>query len=178
RIITIEQGKPLEQAIQEVEASASFISWFAEEAKRTYGAVIPSRQSDVRQLTTMHPLGPVAAFTPWNYPFSQAARKVGAALASGCSVILKGPEHTPSSPVHLVQVLIDAGLPNEALALLYGDAPAIAAQLIESDAIRKISFTGSTQVGKQLMRAAGATMKRTTMELGGHAPVLVFDDLD
>src|SRR5690606_29106738 len=135
-------------------------------------------QSDVRQLTTMHPLGPVAAFTPWNYPFSQAARKVGAALASGCSVILKGPEHTPSSPVHLVQVLIDAGLPNEALALLYGDAPAIAAQLIESDAIRKISFTGSTQVGKQLMRAAGATMKRTTMELGGHAPVLVFDDLD
>lgn len=178
RDITIEQGKPLEQAIQEVESAAAFISWFAEEAKRTYGTVIPSRQSDVRQSTMLHPVGPVAAFTPWNYPFSQAARKVGAALASGCSVILKGPEYAPAAPVHLVQAFIDAGLPADALALVYGDAPAIANQLIESENIRKISFTGSTQVGKQLMRDAGAKMKRTTMELGGHAPVIVFNDTD
>ncbi len=178
RDITLEQGKPLEQAAQEVESSAAFICWFAEEARRTYGVVIPSRHDDVRQLTTWHPVGPVAAFTPWNYPLSQAARKVGAALASGCSVVLKGPEYTPAASVHLVHAFIDAGLPADALSLVFGDAPAIAAQLIDSDQIRKISFTGSTQVGKQLMRDAGAKMKRTTMELGGHAPVIVFADTD
>ncbi|WP_322041931.1 NAD-dependent succinate-semialdehyde dehydrogenase [Paraburkholderia sp. J67] len=177
-IMTREQGKPVGEAKGEVLAGGDVIDWFAEEGRRTYGRVVPSRTDAVRQIVTREPVGPVACFTPWNFPLNQAVRKVSAALASGCTVVLKGPEETPASCAALVQVFIDAGVPTGALNLVFGVPAEVSSYLIAHPAIRKISFTGSTPVGKLLAAKAGEHMKRATMELGGHAPAIVFADAD
>jgi succinate-semialdehyde dehydrogenase/glutarate-semialdehyde dehydrogenase len=177
-VLTLEQGKPLGQARAEVLSSADLIDWFAEEARRTYGRIIPSRAVTTHQLAFREPVGPVAAFTPWNFPMAQIVRKVGGALAAGCSIIVKGPEETPASPAELIRAFVDAGVPPGTVNLVFGDPAAISAQLVPHPVIRKISFTGSTAVGKRLAALAGQHMKRTTMELGGHAPVVVFGDAD
>ncbi|KGJ10979.1 NAD-dependent succinate-semialdehyde dehydrogenase (plasmid) [Paracoccus versutus] len=177
-LMVAEQGKPLAQARVETMAGAEIIEWFAEEARRTYGQVIPPRVPGVTQLTIREPLGPVAAFTPWNFPINQAVRKVSAALAAGCTIIVKAPEETPASPAELIRCFADAGVPAGVVNLVYGDPAEISGYLIPHPVIRKVSFTGSTAVGKQLALMAGLHMKPATMELGGHAPVLVFDDAD
>lgn len=176
--MTLEQGKPLAEAKGEVVSAADMIDWFAEEARRTYGRVIPARSHAVRQFVVKEPVGPVAAFTPWNFPIAQAVRKVGAALAAGCSIILKGPEETPASCAAMVRAFADAGLPAGVLNLVYGVPAEISAYLVPNPVIRKLSFTGSVPVGKHLAALAGAHMKRSTMELGGHAPAIVFEDAD
>ena len=178
QLMTLEQGKPLAEARMEVMAGADTIDWFAEEGRRAYGRVIPARQMDVYQLVIKEPVGPVAAFTPWNFPINQIVRKLSAALAAGCSIIVKAPEETPASPAELIRAFIDAGVPAGVVNLVYGDPAHISTYLIAHPAIRKISFTGSTPVGKQLAAMAGQHMKRMTMELGGHAPVVVFNDAD
>jgi succinate-semialdehyde dehydrogenase/glutarate-semialdehyde dehydrogenase len=177
-VMTREHGKPQGEAKGEVMSGADILDWFAEEARRTYGRVIPARSDTVQQIVSKEPVGPVAAFTPWNFPINQAARKVAAALAAGCSVILKGPEETPASCAALVQALADAGLPAGVLNLVYGVPADISAYLIPRRTIRKVSFTGSVPVGKHLAALAGAHMKRVTMELGGHSPAIVFADAD
>src|SRR5437763_7367806 len=177
-IMTAEQGKPLVEAKGETLLAGDIIDWFAEEARRTYGLVIPARASNVHQLVVTEPVGPVAAFTPWNFPITQAVRKVSAALAAGCSVILKGPEETPASCAALIKCYVDAGVPAGVVQLVFGVPAEISEYLIPHPVIRKISFTGSTPVGKQLAALAGLHMKRATMELGGHAPAIVFDDAD
>ncbi|SIQ51794.1 NAD-dependent succinate-semialdehyde dehydrogenase [Bosea sp. TND4EK4] len=177
-LMTREQGKPLVEARLETLGAADTIEWFAEEARRGYGRIVPARATNVTQLVIHEPVGPVAAFTPWNFPLNQAVRKVSAALAAGCSVILKGPEETPASCAELVRAFADAGLPAGVLNLVYGVPATISGHLIPHPVIRKISFTGSTPVGKKLAALAGEHMKRVTMELGGHAPALVFDDAD
>lgn len=177
-ILTIEQGKPLQQAKLEVLAGAEFIEWCAEEARRTYGMVIPARGPNVLQMTLRSPVGPVAAFAPWNFPINQCVRKLAAGLAAGCSFVMKAPEDTPASPAEIVRVFVDAGVPGHAINLVYGDPPAISGHLIPHPVIRKISFTGSTEVGRQLGAMAASHMKLATMELGGHAPVIVSEDVD
>ncbi|MFD1985177.1 NAD-dependent succinate-semialdehyde dehydrogenase [Mesorhizobium newzealandense] len=177
-LMTLEQGKPIAEARMEAFAAADIIDWFAEEARRSYGRIVPARFDGVSQSVVKEPVGPVAAFTPWNFPLNQAVRKLSAALAAGCSIIIKGPEETPASPAELVRAFVDAGLPNGALNLVYGTPAEISAYLIPHPVIRKISFTGSTPVGKQLASLAGLHMKRATMELGGHAPVIVLPDAD
>ena len=177
-IMTTEQGKPLTQARIETLAAADTIDWFAEEARRTYGQVIPSRQTNVQQLAVKVPVGPVAAFTPWNFPINQVVRKLSAALAAGCSIIVKAPEDTPAAPAELIRAYADAGVPAGVVSLVYGVPAEISEYLISHPSIRKISFTGSTAVGKHLAALAGQHMKKATMELGGHAPVIVFEDAD
>ena len=178
RLMTLEQGKPLAEARMETVAGADIIDWFAEEARRTYGRVIPARAEGVYQLSLREPVGPVAAFTPWNFPINQANRKIAIALAAGCSIIVKGPEETPASCAELVRCYVDAGLPAGVVQLVFGVPADISGYLIPHPVIRKISFTGSTAVGKQLAALAGQHMKRVTMELGGHAPAIVFADAD
>jgi len=178
RELTAEQGKPIAEAKMEVLAGADIIDWFAEEARRTYGRVIPARAEGVYQLVVKEPVGPVAAFSPWNFPINQAVRKISAALAAGCSIILKGPEETPGPCAELVRAFVDAGVPAGTINLVFGVPADISNYLIPHPVIRKVSFTGSTAVGKQLAALAGLHMKRVTMELGGHAPVIVFDDAD
>jgi len=177
-LMTRENGKPLVQAGLEIGVGADTIDWFAEEARRTYGQVIPARMSGVTQMTLKLPVGPVAAFSPWNFPVNQIVRKISAALATGCSIIVKAPEETPASPAELIRAFTDAGVPNGVINLVYGVPAEISEYLIPHPVIRKISFTGSTPVGKHLAALAGQHMKRATMELGGHAPVLIFDDAD
>lgn len=178
RILTREQGKPLAEARAEIDVSADIFDWFAEEARRAYGRIIPARDRFVRQSVFKSPIGPVAAFTPWNFPVSQTARKLGAALAAGCSLVVKPSEDTPASPAVLAEVLHEAGLPAGVVNFVYGVPADISTFLIAHPAIRKVSFTGSVPVGKHLASLAGAHMKPATMELGGHAPVLVFGDAD
>lgn len=178
QLMTLEQGKPLAEARMEAMSAGDLIDWFAEEARRTYGQVIPARADGVSQLVIKEPVGPVAAFTPWNFPINQAVRKVSAALAAGCSVILKGPEETPASCAALVRAYADAGVPAGVVNLVFGVPSEISEYLIPHPVIRKITFTGSTPVGKKLAALAGQHMKRITMELGGHAPAIVFDDAD
>jgi succinate-semialdehyde dehydrogenase / glutarate-semialdehyde dehydrogenase len=178
KILTMEQGKPLAEAKGEALAGADVIDWFAEEGRRAYGRVIPSRGEGIYQIVVKEPVGPVAAFTPWNFPINQAVRKISAAVATGCSVIIKGPEETPASCAALVQAYLDAGLPAGVINLVFGVPAEISEYLIPHPTIRKISFTGSTVVGKHLASLAGAHMKRVTMELGGHAPAIVFEDAD
>ncbi len=178
RLLTMEQGKPFAEAKGEVLAGADVIDWFAEEARRAYGRVIPARAEGVYQLVIKEPVGPVAAFTPWNFPINQVVRKLSAALAAGCSIIVKAPEETPASPAELIRAFADAGVPAGTINLVYGIPSEISEYLIPHPVIRKMSFTGSTVVGKQLAALAGAHMKRVTMELGGHAPAIVFDDAD
>jgi succinate-semialdehyde dehydrogenase/glutarate-semialdehyde dehydrogenase len=177
-VMTMEQGKPLVEAKGETLAGADVIDWFAEEGRRAYGRVIPARAEGVYQIVVKEPVGPVAAFTPWNFPINQAVRKISASLATGCSVIIKGPEETPASCAALVQAYLDAGLPAGVINLVFGVPATISEYLIPHPTIRKISFTGSTVVGKHLASLAGKHMKRVTMELGGHAPAIVFDDAD
>ena len=176
--MTLEQGKPLEQSRLETLAGADIIDWFAGEAQRTYGQVIPGRAPDVIQMTLKLPVGPVAAFTPWNFPINQVVRKLSAALAAGCSIIVKAAEETPASPAGLIDAFVEAGIPAGVVNLVYGVPAEISEYLIPHPVIRKISFTGSTPVGKQLAALAGLHMKRATMELGGHAPVIVAEDAD
>jgi len=179
RLITQEQGKPLPEAKGEAMAAADIIEWFAEEGFRVYGRIVPSRYNlAVRQMVLKDPVGPVAAFTPWNFPINQVVRKVGAALAAGCSMLVKAPEETPAGPAGLIRAFADAGLPPGVLGLVYGNPAEISSYLIAHPVIRKITFTGSTPVGKQLAAMAGQHMKRVTMELGGHAPVIVCEDAD
>ncbi len=177
-LLTQEQGKPLAEARIELGISADVVDWFAEEGRRAYGRVIPARSPGITQLSVREPVGVVAGFTPWNFPVSQAVRKISAALAAGCSFILKGPEETPASCAELVRAFIDAGLPDGVLQLVFGVPAEISEYLIPHPVVRKISFTGSTAVGKHLAAMAGANMKRATMELGGHAPAIVFADAD
>jgi len=178
RLLTLEQGKPFVEARGEVLAGADIIEWFADEGRRVYGRIVPSRNLSAQQLVLKEPLGPVAAFTPWNFPVNQIVRKLGAALASGCSFLVKAPEETPASPAALLQAFVDAGVPPGTVGLVYGDPAEISNYLIPHPIIRKVTFTGSTPVGKQLAALAGAHMKRATMELGGHAPVIVAADAD
>lgn len=178
-LITQEQGKPLVEAAGEAVAAADIIEWFADEGLRVYGRIVPSRGNPaIRQMVLKDPVGPVAAFTPWNFPINQVVRKVAAALSAGCSILVKAPEETPAGPAALVQAFVDAGLPPGVLQLVYGNPAEISGYLIPHPIIRKITFTGSTPVGKQLAAMAGQHMKRVTMELGGHAPVIVAEDAD
>ena len=178
QLMTLEQGKPLAQARLETGVGSDIIDWMAEEGRRAYGRIVPARAAGVQQLVMREPVGPVAAFSPWNFPINQAVRKISAALAAGCSIILKAPEETPAAPAELVRCFIDAGVPAGVVNLVYGVPAEISSYLIPHPVIRKISFTGSTAVGKQLAAMAGQHMKRATMELGGHAPVVVYDDAD
>jgi succinate-semialdehyde dehydrogenase/glutarate-semialdehyde dehydrogenase len=178
RIMTMEQGKPLPEARMEIMGAADTIDWFAEESRRAYGRVIPPRAEGVYQLVVKEPVGPVAAFTPWNFPINQIVRKLSAALATGCSIIVKAPEETPASPAELIRAFVDAGVPKGVIGLVYGVPAEISSYLIPHPIIRKVTFTGSTPVGKHLAEMAGKYMKRATMELGGHAPAIVFDDAD
>jgi succinate-semialdehyde dehydrogenase/glutarate-semialdehyde dehydrogenase len=177
-IMTQEQGKPLAEARMETLAAADIIDWLAEEGRRAYGRLVPSRNASVEQKVIKEPVGPVAAFTPWNFPINQVVRKLSSALAAGCSIIVKAPEETPASPAELIRAFIDAGVPAGVIGLVYGDPAQISSYLIAHPTIKKVTFTGSTPVGKQLAALAGQHMKRATMELGGHAPALVFDDAD
>ena len=177
RLLTQEQGKPLPEAIGEVLGSAQMFDYFAEEAKRAGGRVLV-RPTGQRSIVIPQPVGPTATFTPWNFPIYLLAKKVAAALAAGCTVISKPPEETPGCTGALAKALDDAGIPNGVFQLVHGVPDSVSRHLIGSPIIRKISFTGSTQVGKHLMKLAADGMKRITMELGGHAPVLVFDDCD
>ncbi|WP_415392046.1 NAD-dependent succinate-semialdehyde dehydrogenase [Paracoccus sp. SJTW-4] len=177
-IMTREQGKPLAEARGETLAAADIIDWFAEEGRRAYGQIIPARAAGVTQMALKLPVGPAAAFTPWNFPINQVVRKLSGALAAGCSIIVKAPEETPASPAELIRCFADAGVPAGAVNLVYGVPAEISEYLIAHPVIRKISFTGSTPVGKHLAALAGQHMKRATMELGGHAPVIVCEDAD
>lgn len=176
--LTQEQGKVFAEAKMEVLGAADITDWFAEEGRRAYGRIIPARADGVRNMVIMEPIGPVAGFSPWNFPVTQAVRKIAASLAAGCSIIIKCPEETPGSPVGLVKAFHDAGVPPGVINLVYGVPAEISEYLIPSPIIRKVSFTGSVPVGKHLNALAASHMKRATMELGGHAPVLVFDDAD
>lgn len=177
--MVLEQGKPLAEARQEVLISADIFDWTADEGRRTYGRVVPSRVPGARWLVTKEPVGAVAAFTPWNFPAVIPARKISAALAVGCTMVIKPSEETPASVLELARALDDAGLPKGVLNVVYGVPAQVSEQLINHPAIRKITFTGSTAVGRHIAQlAAQAGVKRATMELGGHAPVLVFADAD
>jgi succinate-semialdehyde dehydrogenase/glutarate-semialdehyde dehydrogenase len=171
-----EQGKPLAEAKGETLAAVDIIEWFADEGRRVYGRLVPPRNMAVQQQVWKEPVGPVAAFTPWNFPINQVVRKVCAALSTGCSIIVKAPEETPASPAGLIKAFVDAGVPAGVVGLVYGNPAEISSYLIAHPVIRKITFTGSTPVGKQLAALAGQHMKRVTMELGGHAPVIVAED--
>jgi succinate-semialdehyde dehydrogenase/glutarate-semialdehyde dehydrogenase len=177
-ILTQEQGKSFVEAKGEVVTSADIVEWFAEEGRRAYGRIIPSRNPSVRQMVVTEPVGVVAAFTPWNFPTLTPARKIAASLAAGCSIILKASEETPGACVEMVKCFIDAGLPPGVLNLVFGVPATISEHLIASPIVRKISFTGSVPVGKHLAQLAAKGMKRATMELGGHSPVVVFGDAD
>lgn len=177
-VSTVEQGKVLAESTAEAAASGDIFDWFAEEARRAYGRIVPSKQPGVRHNVLKEAIGPVAAFTPWNFPLTIPSRKLAAALAAGCTVIIKPAEETPGTCLELARALDDAGLPKGVLNVVFGHPAQISEHLIASPVIKKISFTGSTVVGKQLSELAARGMKKTTMELGGHAPVLVCEDAD
>ena len=176
-LLTTEQGKPLAEARTEVASCAATFDYFAEEAKRSYGRVLV-RPTGQRSLVLKQPVGPVAAFSPWNFPVNLMVKKLAAALAAGCSIICKPPEETPACTSAIFRCVADSGLPGSVAQLVYGMPDMVSRQLIASPIIRKISFTGSVPVGKHLLKLAADGVKRTTMELGGHAPVLIFDDCD
>ena len=177
-LITLELGKPLAESRREVETAAELFEWAAEESRRSYGRVIPSRRPGRQLSIVREPVGPVAAFTGWNAPAITPARKLSYALGAGCSVILKAAESTPASALFLVQALHQAGLPAGACNLLFGNPAAVAVRLIAAPEVRAITLTGSVSVGRELAAQAGRSLKRAVLELGGHAPVLVFDDVD
>jgi len=179
RTMTAEQGKPLRAARNEVQYGADFLLWYAEEAKRVYGETIPAPRGDQRFIVMRQAVGPVGAITPWNYPISMITRKVGPALAAGCSIVLKPAEATPLCAVEMFKLFHDAGIPKGVVNLVTGLDPAPIGEVLLTDRrIRKLTFTGSTEVGKMIAARAAAQMKRVSLELGGHAPFLVFDDAD
>jgi succinate-semialdehyde dehydrogenase / glutarate-semialdehyde dehydrogenase len=177
-ILTAEQGKPLAEARTEVLLGAAYLEWFGEEAKRIYGEVIPAHQADKRLIVLRQPVGVVAAITPWNFPNAMIARKVGAALAAGCTVVCKPASQTPLSALAMAELALRAGVPAGVFNVLTGAASAIGGELCSNPAVRKLTFTGSTEIGKQLMVQCAGTMKKISMELGGNAPFIVFDDAD
>jgi len=178
KVQTQEQGKPYVESRAEVLTSADIIDWYAEEGRRTYGRIIPGRQKGVRQMVVQEPVGIVAAFTPWNFPTLTPVRKIAGALAAGCSIIIKASEETPGGCVELVRCFADAGVPEGVLNLVFGVPAEVSEHLIPQKAVKKISFTGSVPVGKHLAGLAAKGMKKATMELGGHSPVVVFEDAD
>ena len=177
-ILTSEQGKPMAEARSEIAYGGSFVEWFAEEAKRTYGDIIPGHQADKRILAMKQPIGVCAAITPWNFPNAMITRKVAPALAAGCTVVLKPAELTPLSAFAIAELGERAGLPAGVFNVLTGDAPTMGAELCANPVVRKLSFTGSTEVGRILMRQSADTIKKLSLELGGNAPFIVFDDAD
>jgi succinate-semialdehyde dehydrogenase/glutarate-semialdehyde dehydrogenase len=177
-LLTLEQGKPLAEARGEVGYAASFFEWFAEEAKRAYGDVIPSPNPNAKIIVTREPVGVVAAITPWNFPLAMITRKAGPALAAGCTMVLKPSEETPLSAFALAVLAGEAGIPAGVFNVVSGDAVAIGGALTESEVVRKLSFTGSTRVGKLLAKQSADTLKKLSLELGGNAPFIVFDDAD
>ena len=177
-ILTLEQGKPLAEARGEILYAASFIEWFAEEAKRIYGDIIPSHKPDARIVVTKEPIGVVAAITPWNFPAAMITRKVGPALAAGCTMVVKPAQQTPLTALALAVLAEEAGVPAGVFHVITGSSRDIGAALCESDVVRKLSFTGSTEVGRTLMEQCAPTIKKLSLELGGNAPFIVFDDAD
>lgn len=179
RIMTMEEGKPLIEAQAEIRYAASFLEWFAEEGRRVYGATVPANSSNKRILVLKRPVGVTAAITPWNFPTAMITRKLGPALAAGCSMVIKPSELTPLSALELAKIFEAVGLPKGVLSVVVGlDAPDLVAPIMADMRVRKVSFTGSTEVGKILMRQAADTVKRLSLELGGHAPFIVFEDAD
>ncbi|RYG73281.1 NAD-dependent succinate-semialdehyde dehydrogenase [Lentibacillus lipolyticus] len=177
-ILTTEQGKPLQEAIGEVKGAAGFLLWYAEEASRAYGEWIPSSKKSKRLLVIPQPVGVVGAITPWNFPASMITRKIGPALAAGCTVVLKPAPETPLSAIEIVKIMEKAGMPKGVVNLVTGDAEAIGNTMLNSKDVRLMTFTGSTEVGKYLMRESADHVKKLSLELGGHAPIIVFDDAD
>src|SRR5579862_3330652 len=178
KTLTMEQGKPLAEAKAEILHSADTFEWFAEEGKRAYGQLIPNSQPGKRHVTVKHPVGVVASISPWNFPITLQSRKIAPALAVGCTVIARPASQTPLSLVQVFECMIEAGVPAGVANLVIGSAQEMADEFLENPIVRKISFTGSTEVGKQLMRAAADGLKRISLELGGHAPFIVFPDAD
>ena len=179
RTLTLEGGKPLAEARGEIAYAASFFGWFAGEAERVYGRTIPASQASKRLMVLRQPVGVVGAITPWNFPAAMVTRKVGPAIAAGCSVVLKPAEQTPLTAIAIAEILAEAGLPAGVLTVVTTSDPgAVGNELLKSSLVRKITFTGSTEVGKYLMREASASVKRVSLELGGHAPYIVFADAD
>ena len=177
-IMTAEQGKPLAESRGEIAYGAAFIEWFAEEARRVYGDTIPGPANDKRIVTIKQPVGVVACITPWNFPNAMLTRKVGPALAAGCTVVCKPANATPLSALAIAELAVRAGIPPGVINVLAGETRAIGAELTANPEVRKLTFTGSTEVGRQLIEQCAATVKRTSMELGGNAPFIVFDDAD
>jgi len=178
RILTAEQGKPLAEAKGEIAIAAAYVDWFAEEAKRVYGDVIPTMANDRRLVVVKEPVGVCAAITPWNFPSAMITRKVSPALAAGCTVVIKPAEATPFSAFALAELAGRAGFPPGVLNMITGDAQSIGAEMCANPVVRKISFTGSTEVGRLLMKQVAPTIKKISLELGGNAPFIVFDDAD
>ena len=177
-VLTLEEGKTLAESRTEIAFAADVLEWYGQEARRAYGRILPGRDPGEHQYVEKEPIGPVAAFTPWNFPATTPLRKVGGALAAGCSVILKPSEETPGIAVGIARALQDAGLPAGVLGLVFGNPAEVSEHLIGSPVIRKVTFTGPTSVGRHLARLAADGLKVVTMELGGHAPVVIFDDVD
>ncbi|MFK0344248.1 NADP-dependent succinate-semialdehyde dehydrogenase [Pseudomonas asiatica] len=178
RLMTTEQGKPLAEAKGEIAYAASFIEWFAEEAKRVYGDVIPGHQPDKRLIVIKQPIGVTAAITPWNFPAAMITRKAGPALAAGCTMVLKPASQTPYSALALVELANRAGIPAGVLSVITGSAGEVGSELTGNSLVRKLSFTGSTEIGRQLMEECAKDIKKVSLELGGNAPFIVFDDAD
>lgn len=178
KIITLEQGKPLAEARGEVISSADFLRWYAEEANRAYGKWLPSSITDKRMVAMPQPIGVVGAITPWNFPSSMVARKLAPALAAGCTVVLKPSPETPLSAIEMMKIFAEAGFPKGVVNLVTGNAEEIGQELLQHKGVKMITFTGSTAVGKHLMRESASTVKKVALELGGHAPMVVFEDAD
>ncbi|MBJ9977585.1 NADP-dependent succinate-semialdehyde dehydrogenase [Pseudomonas sp. S75] len=178
RLMTTEQGKPLAEAKGEIAYAASFIEWFAEEAKRVYGDTIPGHQADKRLIVIKQPIGVTAAITPWNFPAAMITRKAGPALAAGCTMVLKPASQTPYSALALVELATRAGIPAGVLSVVTGSAGEVGGELTGNSLVRKLSFTGSTEIGRQLMQECAKDIKKVSLELGGNAPFIVFDDAD
>lgn len=177
-LMTREQGKPLAESRGEITYAASFFEWASEEAKRVYGEMIPASTVDKRILVLRQPVGVTASITPWNFPAAMIARKLGPALAAGCTMVIKPAEQTPLSALAIGELAAEAGIPAGVLNIITGDAPAIGGEIMSNALVRKVSFTGSTEVGKILMKQAAQNVTRLSLELGGHAPLIVFDDAD
>lgn len=178
RLMTLEQGKPLAEARGEIAHGAGYLRWFAEEARRVYGEIVPPPVAGRIQLVTRNPVGVVGIITPWNFPMAMIARKVGPALAVGCPCVIKPASQTPFSALAMAEIALQAGVPQGVINVVTGDAKAIGAELTENPTVRKVSFTGSTEVGKVLLRQCAGTVKKVSMELGGNAPFIIFDDAD
>src|SRR5467141_4299757 len=178
RLMTLEQGKPLAESKGEVAYAAAFLEWFGEEAKRVYGDTIPQHQADKRIVVIKQPIGVVACITPWNFPLAMITRKAGPALGAGCTVVIKPASQTPFSALALAELAERAGVPKGVLNIVTGSATEIGAELTSNPIVRKLSFTGSTEIGKVLMAQCAATVKKLSLELGGNAPFIVFDDAD